>query len=656
MLVLGALSDSTRRFALGVVLFIAGCGGGATSSTPASGAGAGGNPAAGATIESGGHANASTSGQGGAPNAGSSPAERGGSAGIPIPSGGGAPSGKAGTANGDAGTPSAAHGGAPATGGGSGTAGARTGGAGGVATAGAAGQAGAPARCTTTQAGYFVDATLGDDANDGRAPDRAWKSIAKVNATTFVPGDALCFKSGTSYAGELHPLGSGSSGAPITVARYGDGARPKVAAGAADANAFSLYNQQYWDVTGLELTNQRSSVADVRGISIRASNAGTLTHVHVSDCFVHDVTGEVKWIGGSTDDNAPGIEFQTGWDASKRTGGIVLEVDASAGTDQKTRFDDVLFENNVISDTSFGGIVVKQLDGNVHWGARSSAADSKFSPHTNVVIRGNFISQANTSFGCNAVYLTGVRTGLVEGNVVAQAGTSGIELYNTDAVTVQNNEIFGTVRKASGADFNGIDTDKATTGSVIQYNYVHDNGDGILLCQLSFGDSIVRYNLIVNSSRYGLNLHSDASATNATYNNLFFAEGLSGASLVNTSGDGSALAAIYAIENDILHTTRTSDAVRTGSGVTYRNNLYSGLPAATSDPAPQTGSPRFVDPSSRMNGGMAGPAFASLSGFKLESGSPALHAGTSIAENGGRDFWGTPLPSGAPDIGPYQAP
>ncbi len=185
---------------------------------------------------------------------------------------------------------------------------------------------------------------------------------------------------------------------------------------------------------------------------------------------------------------------------------------------------------------------------------------------------------------------------------------------------------------------------------------MHDNGDGILLCQLSFGDSVVRYNLIVNSSRYGLNLHSDTAATNATYNNLFFAEGLDGASLVNTSGDGSSLAATYAIENDILYTTRTSDAARTGSGVSYRNNLYSGLPAVASDPAPKTGPPLFVDPGSRMSGGMNGPALSSLAGFKLASGSPAFGAGTSIADNGGRDFWGTPLPSGAPDIGPYQAP
>ncbi len=299
---------------------------------------------------------------------------------------------------------------------------------------------------------------------------------------------------------------------------------------------------------------------------------------------------------------------------------------------------------------------MKQLDGSVHWGTRSSAAASTFAPHTNVVIRNNYLSQSNTNYGCNAVYLTGTRTGLVDGNVVKDAGTSGIELNNTDAVTVQNNEIFGTVRKASGADFNAIDTDTATTASVIQYNYVHDNGDGILLCQLSFGDSVVRYNLIVNSSRYGLNLHSDTAAKNATYNNLFFAENLSGASLVNTSGDGSALAATYAIENNILSTTRTSDAARTGAGVSYRNNLYSGLPAVTTDPAPKTGSPLFVDPASRMSGGMAGPAFASLAGFKLQSASPALDAGIAIADNGGRDFWGTPLYNGAPDIGPYEAP
>jgi hypothetical protein len=245
---------------------------------------------------------------------------------------------------------------------------------------------------------------------------------------------------------------------------------------------------------------------------------------------------------------------------------------------------------------------------------------------------------------------------MVEGNVAQDAGTCAIELYYTDKVTVQKNETFGAKKKAGGADYNGIDSDNSTTGSIIQYNYVHDNGDGILLCQFNFGDSIVRYNLLVNNSRDSVNLHSDPAATNATYNNLLFVDGLGGASLVNTSGDGSSLSASYVFSNNIFSTTRTADAARTGAGVSYQHNLYYGLPAVAGDSDAKTGNPLFVNPSTRMSGGAAGPAFSSLTGFQLSAGSPALNAGIVIANNGGVDFWGTPLYVGVPDIGPYEAP
>jgi len=44
-----------------------------------------------------------------------------------------------------------------------------------------------------------------------------------------------------------------------------------------------------------------------------------------------------------------------------------------------------------------------------------------------------------------------------------------------------------------------------------RYNYIHDNGDGILICQFSFGDSVIRYNILQNNSRYQVCLHSARS-------------------------------------------------------------------------------------------------------------------------------------------------
>jgi hypothetical protein len=252
--------------------------------------------------------------------------------------------------------------------------------------------------------------------------------------------------------------------------------------------------------------------------------------------------------------------------------------------------------------------------------------------------------------------VTGSRGVLIERNVSQNADTSAIEVYNSDNFTVQYNETFGTVRKANGADFNGIDADRATTKGVIQYNYIHDNGDGILLAQFAFGDSIIRYNVIINNSRYSINLHSDASATNQTYNNLISASGQNAASLVNSSGGTAALVATYSLRNNILFTTRSGDAAVTAAGITYLANLYSGLPAVAGDTSAKTGDPMFMNSATHPNGGPTGPALAGLGGFQLRAGSPAINAGVSITGNGGVDFWGNPLYVGQPDIGPYEAP
>lgn len=527
-----------------------------------------------------------------------------------------------------------------------------------VTTTGAAGTGGS-AGTGACEEGYpgahFVDSVSGDDGADGQSPTTAWKTLERANSESLGPGDSLCFRADGSWTGQLAPMGSGSEEAPIIIDQYGTGALPKISGGSNDLQALLLVNQQYIEIRHLELTNDHGGPGDYRGVSVRGKDAGVLNHIVIKDSFIHDVTGQVNWIGGdSADNDPPWVTFKTGWDASKRTGGIVFEIESSEGV--KTWFNDVVVENNVIQDTSFGGIIFKQLEGNVGWGVRSSRNDSTFTPHTNIVIRGNYLSQSNTPYGCNTIYLTGSQNAVIERNVTKDSGTSAIEAYNSDNVLIQYNETYGTVRKAGGADHNGIDADRATTNTIIQYNYIHDNGDGILLAQFAFGDSKVRYNIIVNSSRYGINLHSDSASTNETYNNIFYAEGLNSASLINTSGNGEHLNSPYTVSNNILMTTRSGDAVATGSGVTYANNLYSGLPPAAGDSGAKTGDPLFVDVSTRGSGAANGPAFDTLDGFKLQANSPAINAGTSITGNGGADFWGTPLYVGAPDIGPYEAP
>ncbi len=94
-----------------------------------------------------------------------------------------------------------------------------------------------------------------------------------MNATTFQPGNAICFKAGGAWTGTLAPKGSGSAAAPIVVDQFGTGAKPRIAAGASDLQPLLLQNVQYWEVNNLELTNTKSAPGDYRGISVRGRDA-----------------------------------------------------------------------------------------------------------------------------------------------------------------------------------------------------------------------------------------------------------------------------------------------------------------------------------------------------------------------------------------------
>ncbi len=67
----------------------------------------------------------------------------------------------------------------------------------------------------------------GNDANDGRSPQAAWKTVAKVNAAAFQPGDQVLFARGGEWRESLKASSGGAPGKPILYAAYGTGAKPK---------------------------------------------------------------------------------------------------------------------------------------------------------------------------------------------------------------------------------------------------------------------------------------------------------------------------------------------------------------------------------------------------------------------------------------------
>lgn len=97
---------------------------------------------------------------------------------------------------------------------------------------------------------------------------------------------------------------------------YGSGALPKISANGKSEDALLLLNQEYWDISNLDISNTSegleniayieqkddngSKLKDLRGICVAGDDAGQLNHFRLHNLYIHDVTGELgrrKWSG-----------------------------------------------------------------------------------------------------------------------------------------------------------------------------------------------------------------------------------------------------------------------------------------------------------------------------------------------------------------------
>lgn len=69
---------------------------------------------------------------------------------------------------------------------------------------------------------FFVRPT-GDDALTGTSTNSSWRTIDRLNRTTFHPGDRILFEGGKSFSGNLRLTAedSGATNAPIIIGSFG---------------------------------------------------------------------------------------------------------------------------------------------------------------------------------------------------------------------------------------------------------------------------------------------------------------------------------------------------------------------------------------------------------------------------------------------------
>ena len=476
---------------------------------------------------------------------------------------------------------------------------------------------------------YYVDSQRGDDANNGHAPGTAWKSLANVNATTFHAGDRILLKSGSAFSGQLWPKGSGAEGRPILIDKYGGDAKPVINTAGQAEDALLLKNQEYWEISNLELTNTGQQPALRRGVHVDAENCGELHHIYLRSLDVHHVNG--------TDDE-------------KVNGGISY---TSEGDTRPSRFVDLRIEDNHIHHVDRSGI----FGWSTHW------VRSKWYPSLGVIIRGNHLED----IGGDGIVVVATDGALLERNIVGHANqrSEGYDVaiwaWSADNTTIQYNEAYGTKGQRDGE---GFDSDWNSRNTLIQYNYSHENDGGFLLiCDDGSQDpidsagnsgTVVRYNISQNDHHRGINMAGPVK-NSLIYNNTFYVGKGEKVGLVlhsdwNGWADGTFLYNnIYYVEGaaDFSYgLSRANDGEYTtapGFGNSKNNvfdyNIYFGNVRPPADSHALTGDPMLSNP------GSAGLGRETLAGYRLRPGSPAADSGKTINGSGGRDFFGTVVPA-----------
>ncbi|MBO1739479.1 right-handed parallel beta-helix repeat-containing protein [Leifsonia sp. TF02-11] len=506
-----------------------------------------------------------------------------------------------------------------------------------------------PAPALAVGTTYYVDAAAGSDTAAGTTQATAWKSLAKVDATTFAAGDSILFKRGQSWAGQLHPLGSGTATSPITIDAYGTGAAPKIDGGTlAGGGAVLLKNQHDWTIRSLEVVNDSGTDnfgtlaapgLTRSGILVDNAGGGTLNGITIQGTTVHDVNGCF---------NCSDVDAHL-------NGGIVVYAEGASDS-----FSNVHIVGNTVHDLGRTGIVF--WDASYYTTTPYALTQSALS--TGVVVEQNTVQNVDS----DGILTFGTDGALIQNNVVGnpgqktiagstEAASAGLWPTRSMNTTVQYNEVYGTL--THDTDGQGFDSDLLNVNTVFQYNYSHDNQGGFLLMMGGYSSTlVVRYNLSVNDGWGGVKgvftfSYGVPTGTDIYNNTVYIPSGATSKPIFCDGCDGTTTGA-WSFRDNIVENHGSGDYLYPNvAGAVIDSNVFFGSHPAgePADAHKLTTDPQLVSPS-----GAAPTGLTAVTGYQLQPTSPAIGTGAVIAANGGRDYFGrTVSATAAPSRGFHEA-
>ena len=503
---------------------------------------------------------------------------------------------------------------------------------------------------------FYVDSEGGNDQSAGTSEKEAWRTLGRIKEhNLFVPGDRILLKCGSVFRGEqLAFQGMGSAEQPIEISSYGEGELPRLEGNGEVENVISLYNQQYIHINRLEITNldqkynqnfelngSNNQEKALRAINVSIRDFGTASDIRIEDCYIHDINGNIK---------------------SKWNGGIFFDVKANIQngtlTGVPSKYDQILISGCTFERVDRSGIKLISSQWCNQWEKNDPGVPVNWYPSTNVVVRDNYMEK----IGGDGITVRDTDGALIEHNLVRDCRYQntgynvGIWPFEAANTVLQYNEAYETHGTTDGQ---GLDCDHASSNSVMQYNYSHNNEGGFMLIMGGYPHTgaTVRYNISQNDRDKTFEFAQGCPKGTMIYNNTIYSDQLleRGVFFLSNTGAGQGVNDTFAF-NNVFHYPEGQKFYggETQNLTTYMklyNNAYTGgieafegddNPLKAEDAgltAPGTG-PEVNESKTAVTG-----SSGALDGYQLEDTSVLIDKGITV-EEAWKHFGGTELVDG----------
>ena len=532
---------------------------------------------------------------------------------------------------------------------------------------------------------YYVDASNGDDNNDGLTESSPWKTIQKVNKWSFSPGDHILFKRGETWREELIVPSSGTSGNPITFGTYGSGTAPVingsdsvsgavVSFGNISAWQTSLYTEPSRIYINGALGNKKTKIDDVLSDKDWCWSSGAL-YVHSAPETImtsaHPLAEVAKRDRGIRIWQKRYIIIDGLTVKQTKYYGIEVVEDNSEGHH-------IVIRNVKVSHTGYEGIYVRNNKVLIEGTEVSHTAEEGHTEHSSgihfvkeIVLNDGEVKNCKVhhveSKSGKGITVSNNSDGIhIHKNTIYDNPASGVKIYGrSDNCLIEKNTIYSNgsgPHESAGINIRSGSHDYPTTGNVVRYNKIYDNSNAGI--HLQFADkNKVYYNLLYRNntgedSEFG-QLHIYDADNNSVYNNVIINGKTAGIKLVGTSSNGCSNNNLknnisYNNNEPALYVDGTHNGLNLNNNCYYRSSgnvvRYDGATftkenfASYQSQKGQDGNsiaqdPNFVNPSNPN--------------LQLQSTSPCIEAGTDVGLN--KDYQGNPVPSGwGVDIGAHE--